>query len=99
MGSIKLGRPGRGRAKAGKIRATILPELKAEAERIAANDQRWRSLSHLVETMFAYFLASYHVSNGRLDSNNFPDLGRGDPLTNQGKHKIGQARPYQAIRG
>lgn len=68
----KVGRPGMGRAKDGLIRASIRPDLKADAEALAQNDVRWRSTSHVIETAVAHFLAKLKLAGGKLDENNFP---------------------------
>lgn len=82
----KVGRPGNDRAKLGRITGTILPELKMEFEAIAKHDKRWRSMSHAIESAVGFFLHHYKASNGQLDGNNFPIVGRGDPFS-QVEHK------------
>ena len=52
----KVGRPGAKRSEEGLIRASILPELKREAERVAKADGRVVSKSRLVE-----FAVRFHL--------------------------------------
>jgi len=69
---LKLGRPGEDRALHGRIRATILPSLKAEGEEIVAKDDRFLSLSRLVELSMAFYLEHYREADGVLDKRGFP---------------------------
>ena len=63
---------GEGRAKYGRIRAAVKPELKQAAEAIVATEGLIRSVSHLVESAMGFFLYHYTQSNGVLDRNGFP---------------------------
>ncbi len=67
-----VGRPGKGRAKSGRVTGTIMPELRSRLEEIATNDGRFRSLSHLLESCVEFYLELYTKSNRRLDERNFP---------------------------
>lgn len=68
----KVGRPGEDRAKAGRVRAAVRPEIKQEAEFLARQDSRLRSLSQLCEAALAYYIRDYKAASGSLDMNNFP---------------------------
>lgn len=67
-----VGRPGAGRAQTGRIRATILPDLKVEAAAVADADSRIASLSRLIEFAVAFYLQAYTASHGDLDAHGFP---------------------------
>jgi len=47
---LKVGRPGKNRAKSGRVRAAIRPELKEEIEALVYGDIRIRSVNQLVAT-------------------------------------------------
>lgn len=68
----KVGRPGMGRAKGGLIRASIKPEYKARLEHLIQTDERWRSVSHAIETAIGNFLHGLERAGGKLDEKNFP---------------------------
>jgi len=72
----KAGRPGQDRAKAGRVRCAIPPELKHRAEDLARNDGRLRSLSQLIEAAIEFYLQQYQEAGGVLDRYNQPDLKR-----------------------
>ncbi len=68
----KVGRPGGNRSKGGLIRASILPELKREADRVAHADGRIVSTSRLVEFAVRFYMEQYVASGGNLDQNGLP---------------------------
>ena len=71
----KMGRPGEGRAKRGRLRGAVRPDLKAKAEQIARSDFRFgRSLSRFTEAALTYYIAQYEAANGKIDNNGFPIL-------------------------
>jgi hypothetical protein len=67
-----IGRPGEGRALHGRIRATVLPKVKAECEEIVAQDGRLGSLSRLVELAMTVYAERYREAKGVLDHRGFP---------------------------
>lgn len=75
----RVGRPGQDRAKDGRVRCAIPPELKRRAEDLAHGDGRLRSLSQLIEAAIAFYIQQYQEASGVLDKHNHPDLKRGSP--------------------
>lgn len=75
----KPGRPGADRAKDGRIRAAILPALKEEAEAVALQDQRIRSVSQLVEYAIGFWLRAYKESGAVLNQHGHPVIHKGPP--------------------
>lgn len=69
-----VGRPGKGRAKGGRVRAAIRPELKDEIEELVAGDIRIRSVNQLIETSLDYYLRDYQLANGDVGKDLFPIL-------------------------
>jgi hypothetical protein len=69
----KAGRPGANRAKYGRVRAAVRPELKAEAEAIVADDSRLRTLSHMIEVSLDFYIREYKKVNKQIDKQCFPN--------------------------
>ena len=64
-----------GRVKDGKIRAAILPELKAQLEGLRKKEwRRFRSVSHIIESAIDYYLHQFAAAGGKLDKKMFPDI-------------------------
>lgn len=77
----KVGRPGANRAKEGRVRAAVRPDIKTEAEEIVEKDGRVRSLSHMIESALAYYIRAYtdsakasHNGIAQIDEQSFPIL-------------------------
>ncbi|MEO7666172.1 MAG: hypothetical protein ABIU97_03970 [Dehalococcoidia bacterium] len=67
-----VGRPGEDRASKGRIRATILPEIKGRCEQIVESDSRLPSFSRMVELALSYYADCYDKADGVLDKRGFP---------------------------
>jgi hypothetical protein len=64
---------GKGRAtKDGRVRAAILPELKAEAMEIASNNALVRTMGRFTEFAYSFYIEKYHEAGGHLDSHGHP---------------------------
>lgn len=93
MPNKHLGRPGLGRAAGGRIRASIRPDLKQEAETIATTDNRIRSLSHLIESAVALYVLMYRENGGQLDRDGIPLIRPPTAHPAGGKAAIYQRKP------
>jgi hypothetical protein len=68
----KMGRPGEERARRGRLRGAVRPDIKREAEALAKADTRLRSLSHLMEVALSYFMRDYKRAGSNIDMQGFP---------------------------
>ena len=71
----KMGRPGEDRAKRGRLRGQIRPDLKREMEELVRTHPLFRSVSQLTELAATYYIRDLKRANYRIDTQTgFPIL-------------------------
>ena len=70
----KMGRPGEGKAKHGRLRGQVRPELKRQAEELVKRDARFSSVSKLMGISLAFYMQEYERAHGNIDPQCFPIL-------------------------
>jgi hypothetical protein len=68
----KMGRPGEDRAKRGRVRGQVKPDIKRRAEELVRKDFRLKSVSRMMEAAMGYFMAHYDRASGNIDENGWP---------------------------